>query len=251
MTQRVLIVDDNRELAENIAEILEAEGYDARVAFHPEAAIAIARETPYDVAILDVRLPGMDGVSLFEELSRLHPKATYLLMTAFTTDDRITHALAHGVSAVLPKPIPFDKLMRFLPTPRAGQVSDLLLVEDDEGLREALAEALAGVGYRIRHVSTVASASAELAAATPAAMIVDLRLPDGDGAELARDACARVPGLPVVLTTAYDAEDALAALKRTCAGHVAMLQKPFPTEALLETLRQLGRPPTTPPPPSR
>jgi two-component system, NtrC family, response regulator HydG len=236
--KRVLVVDDNRELAENIGEILEAEGYTVDVAFEPETAQQLARTHSHDVAILDVRLPGMDGVSLFKKLSERHPAATYVLMTAFTTDDRVAEALEAGVRAVLPKPVAVQTLMELLPPP-AQTSGRILLVEDDDALAAALSEALGEWGYRTAVAPSLAEAEATLAAEEPpAGAVVDVRLPDGDGTTLARALCAK--GVPTVLITGYEPTEAMAAVAVQCARNCQILTKPFAPDALLETLRRLA-----------
>lgn len=94
MKGTALVVDDNRELAENIGEILESEGYEVLVAGDAENALTQARARPFDVAVMDIRLPGMDGVSLHRKLLELCPDAVYVLMTAYTRHARIAEALA-------------------------------------------------------------------------------------------------------------------------------------------------------------
>jgi CheY-like chemotaxis protein len=111
MKARVLVVDDNLALAENLAEILSAEGFEVAICDGPDAAIALAEREPIDVALLDVRMPGMDGVALHEELAARLPEASFVLMTAYSADERIEAARCAGVRAVLPKPLPIARLL--------------------------------------------------------------------------------------------------------------------------------------------
>lgn len=109
---RALVVDDNRSLAEDLAEILEQEGYRVHVFDDPAEAVRRASELEFDFALLDVRMPGMDGVALHAQLLRGHPRASYILMTAYSEDERIAEALAAGVRHVLTKPVPLEELLR-------------------------------------------------------------------------------------------------------------------------------------------
>ena len=109
---RALVVDDNRSLAEDLAEILELEGYVVHVFDDPAEAVRRASELEFEFALLDVRMPGMDGVALHAQLLRGHPRASYILMTAYSEDERIGEALAAGVRCVLSKPVPLDELLR-------------------------------------------------------------------------------------------------------------------------------------------
>ncbi|MFW6051685.1 MAG: response regulator [Myxococcota bacterium] len=246
MSRRVLVVDDNQELAENIAELLEDEGYTAAVFADPAEAIADAEAHPYDVAILDVRMPGMDGVTLYKKLSDMRPEADYVLMTAFTTDERIADAMAAGVRAVLPKPVPVEDLFELLPPPEAG-ADAVLILEDDRELASGLAEALRERSYRPLVVETLSAARTALARSPAlAGAVVDVRLPDGDGSEMARELCAR--RIPVVLITGYEPTEAVEAARESCGARCQVLTKPFNPTALLETLQGLtAQPPSSSP----
>ena len=109
MPRRALIVDDNRPLAEDLGEILAFEGYEVRVYDDPHEALG--HGDFFDVALLDMRMPGMDGVELHLRLSRACPGAQFILMTAYTEDERVQRALASGVRCVLIKPVPLPELL--------------------------------------------------------------------------------------------------------------------------------------------
>lgn len=234
MSPRILLVDDNQDLADNIAEILESEGYSTIVAHDPESALEAASTTSFDVALLDVRLPGMDGVSLFCELQRTHPHATYLLMTAFARDERIAEAEKAGIGAVLAKPIPIEQMLALLPPP-ASDLPAVLLVEDDEALANNLRELLSGHGYPVDAAATLAEARDRLAELRPSAVVVDIHLPDGDGTELAKELC-RVPGLTVIVMSGYDPERTGEAVRVACGEGTSFLPKPFDVAHLLRAL---------------
>jgi CheY-like chemotaxis protein len=104
MTRRALIVDDNQALAEDLGEILAGEGYEVHVFSDPLSALAASATLDFDVALLDVRMPALDGVSLHRRLAQSHPRARFVMMTAHTEDDRLARALDAGVRTVLTKP---------------------------------------------------------------------------------------------------------------------------------------------------
>lgn len=235
---RILVVDDNQELADNIAEILEAEGYPTAVAYDPPAALDAASRASFEVALLDVRLPGMDGVTLYGELRRSHPEATYVLMTAFTRDERLAEALDAGVQAVLAKPVPIDRLLELLPAPDEG-LPALLLVEDDVDLASNLGDLLAEQGYAVESVRTLAAARERLAGPRPSAVVVDIRLPDGDGIALAEHLC-RDRRLPVVVMTGFEPDRTSEAVRLACGDDAAFLSKPFDVGHLLRALEGIA-----------
>ena len=122
MSLEVLVVDDNRPLAENLAEILAEEGCRVRTAFSAEEALGAAEMLCPEFVLTDIRLPGMNGVELVRRLVVRAPGATFLLMTAYTSDQILTDASRLGViRAVLAKPLAIERLLAMLPRP-AGRV---------------------------------------------------------------------------------------------------------------------------------
>lgn len=236
MAKTALIVDDNRALAENLAELLEAEGYRTRLFHDPHAVL---REEGgglcFDVALLDVRMPGMDGVTLQRLLMAKHPAARFVLMTAYADDQRLSQGRAAGACAVLTKPVPLDQLFAALGD--AGS-RELLLIEDDAGFRAALSEALAQNGYRCIAASSAEEARRLLDAAQqkPAAAVIDVRLPDANGARLAGE-LSRALKLPCILITGWEPEEPA----RIAGGDTLLIVKPFSPDTLLRALAELRR----------
>ncbi len=111
---RALVVDDNRPLAEDLAEILSAEGYEVQIFDDPRRAVEQASELRFDLALLDVRMPGIDGVSLLRILAACQPEARFVLMTAYVEDHSLAEAHAAGVQRVLPKPVPLQELLQMM-----------------------------------------------------------------------------------------------------------------------------------------
>jgi two-component system C4-dicarboxylate transport response regulator DctD len=112
MNPRVLVVDDNRDLAENLVEILMDAGFDADCYDDPGAALHAATPGRYQLALIDLRMPGMDGVEFHRALKALDPSLRAFAMTAFARDERVASALEDGVLDVLPKPMDASALVQ-------------------------------------------------------------------------------------------------------------------------------------------
>lgn len=111
---RALVVDDNRPLGEDLAEILRDEGYEVALFDDPRLAMERAAALRFELALLDVRMPGLDGVALYHQLAAAHPEARFVLMTAYAEDQRISEALAAGVRRVITKPVSVRELLLLL-----------------------------------------------------------------------------------------------------------------------------------------
>jgi two-component system response regulator AtoC len=103
VSDRILVVDDDAALRDSLALLLASEGYEAVTAADAPSALACL-ETPVDVVLCDVRMPGMDGLELLPELIRRLPGAPVLLMSAYGSGDLAVEALKRGAFDYLAKP---------------------------------------------------------------------------------------------------------------------------------------------------
>ena len=101
---RILIVEDDLHLAQGIAENLRAEGYATDVIHDGRQGLAAAGDTDYDLLVLDVMLPGMDGFSLCQTLRRQGKNTPVLFLTARSEASDRVHGLEAGGDDYLTKP---------------------------------------------------------------------------------------------------------------------------------------------------
>ncbi|HEX9398989.1 MAG TPA: sigma-54 dependent transcriptional regulator [Anaeromyxobacter sp.] len=107
---RVLVVDDEKLIRWSVAERLQRDGYEVLSAESGEQALEIIAATPPDLMLLDVRLPGIDGVQTLQRALSLHPELAVLMMSAHSTVDIAVDAMKHGAVDFLVKPFPFQAL---------------------------------------------------------------------------------------------------------------------------------------------
>ena len=244
MSRSALIVDDNRALAEDLGEILEAEGYVVHVYDDPRHAAREARGIAFDVALIDVRMPGMDGVALQRLLKQDHPDARFVLMTAYAEDERIACALREGAFAVVNKPVPLGQLLLAI---GEGQCRDVLVAASDAAIRSTLGELLAMSGYRCRGFD---SASAALQGVQPhggrpfdeprswVAVVVAVPALSSDESRAALEV-SRATGAPAVLILPSASRDVPPAEFGNSGEHARVIARPFAPEVLLQTLVEL------------
>jgi two-component system response regulator AtoC len=101
---RILIVDDDDALRESLELILSSDGYTVLTAHCGEAALTTLEETPVDVVLCDLRMPGLDGFDLIPQISRQLPGIPIILMSAHGTEDLAVEAIQRGAYDYLAKP---------------------------------------------------------------------------------------------------------------------------------------------------
>jgi DNA-binding NtrC family response regulator len=107
---RVLVVDDEKLIRWSVAERLQRDGYEVLSAESGEQALEMLAASAPDLVLLDVRLPGIDGVQTLERALAIHPDLAVLMMSAHSTVDIAVDAMKHGAVDFLVKPFPFQAL---------------------------------------------------------------------------------------------------------------------------------------------
>jgi len=108
---RVLIVEDEKKMASFIRKALQAEGFAADLIHHGDEALAAATTTAFDVIILDIMLPGRDGLSVVRQLRARHVVTPVLLLTARGAVNERVEGLDAGADDYLPKPFVLAELL--------------------------------------------------------------------------------------------------------------------------------------------
>ncbi len=109
--RRVLIVDDDKDFAESLADVLEAHGYECEVADHTEEVEAVAEGEEATVALVDLRLGSRCGLDFVSEMQDVNPDMMCVMMSAYADVESAIQALRGGVSAFLRKPITEHELL--------------------------------------------------------------------------------------------------------------------------------------------
>jgi DNA-binding NtrC family response regulator len=111
---RVLVIDDERDMLEILQDFFESEGYAVAVAPSGEQAIELSRRESFDVAITDMRMPGMDGLHTLQHLRQLHPSLPVIVVTGYASDDTAQRCRDAGAFDCVQKPVDLDDLLRLV-----------------------------------------------------------------------------------------------------------------------------------------
>lgn len=111
MIQRILIVDDEERFRTTLGKRLGERGLDVETVGSGEEAVKIIKEKLFDVIILDVKMPGMDGIETLTELKKINPNIEVLLLTGHASVDSAVDGMRLGAYDYLMKPCEIEVLM--------------------------------------------------------------------------------------------------------------------------------------------
>ena len=112
--RKILLVEDEAVLREALREWLTDDGYDVEVAESGEEAVERIKEEEFGVIVLDLRLPGIDGLRAFEEAKGVKPETKGVIITAYPTKETLEKAKELGLLDYLPKPFKIEDLEKII-----------------------------------------------------------------------------------------------------------------------------------------
>ncbi len=110
MPERILVVDDELFVRELLLEFLSSQGYEVSLADSGENAVKLVQTEPMDVVLLDLKMPGIDGIEALKQIKRIDPNALAIIMTGYPTIESSIEALRHGAHDYVIKPFKLNEL---------------------------------------------------------------------------------------------------------------------------------------------
>ena len=107
----ILVVDDEEIMREILETLLTREGYDVRLASSGAEGLELARATPFDAAIVDIMMPGLDGIATLDELKRIDEDLAVLIITAYASVESAIAAMKNGAFDYITKPFKNDEVL--------------------------------------------------------------------------------------------------------------------------------------------
>ena len=229
---KVLLVDDEKEFVESLSERLELRNLDADIAYDGEQALEAVKDGKHDVMVLDLRMPGIDGIEVLRRVKETNPDVQVVILTGHGTDKDEEMVKKLGAFAYLKKPVDIDQLVGTLHKEKIK----VLLVDDEKEFVESLSERL-----ELRNLDADIAYDGEQALAAVKdgkhdVMVLDLRMPGIDGIEVLRRVKKTNPDVQVVILTGHGTEKEEKMAKKL--GAFAYLKKPVDVDQLVGTLNK-------------
>jgi two-component system response regulator HydG len=111
---RVLIVDDDVGMCETLSDILEDQGYEVVEANNGQQAVDCAKKSDFDLVLMDIKMPGMNGVEACKIIRDERPDVRVVLMTAYAVEDLVQEALKDDAVGIFFKPLDIEKVIKLL-----------------------------------------------------------------------------------------------------------------------------------------
>lgn len=172
MSRSILVVDDDRQMVRTLRDVLELSGWRTAGAHDGASAVEALSRADYDAVLMDIRMPGMNGVEALRSIRARKPRARVVLMTAFTAPELVQEAEREGALRVLPKPVSLPPLLDLL---HASLHADSVMVVDDDPLfLRTLTDLLAQQGYTVVPARSCDEAIEAMQRQQPAAVLLHL-----------------------------------------------------------------------------
>lgn len=239
-TLRIFIVDDDREFAEGMADVLELHGHEVQLAFSGEEAIEVFKAKDFDVTFMDVKLPGKNGVESFLEVRQGRPDARIIMMTGYSVEQLLDQAIENGAWAVLRKPLDVDKVLDMLKQIEPRGV--ILIADDDLDFVQQLQEVLQERGYAVSVATNGADAVKRVMENGIDVLILDLRMPVLSGLEAYQKLKAAGRAVPTIMVTAYAGEEVRDLDTLRSLAVTGILIKPVDPGDLIRLLDEIFKP---------
>ncbi len=112
--KKVLLVDDESDLVDTLAERLEIRGFSTRVSYDGESALSLLQSETLDMMVLDLRMPGIDGVEVLREVNRNYPHIAVVVLTGHGSEKDREECIRLGAFDYLNKPTDIRELAKIL-----------------------------------------------------------------------------------------------------------------------------------------
>lgn len=238
MTRHALVVDDNALLVRTLTDILRLAGWAVTPANSGSAAVDQVQERDFDVVLMDIKMPGVNGVEAFRAMRAIRPDLRVVLMSAYTAPELIAEAEREGVARVMSKPVDPSSLLALLEHGREGR-RPVLVIDSDAAFLRTLSDLLTRDGYPTVLADGLEHATRLLAERDPVAVLLHLHLGNVSAAEAITAVHRASPeSALIVYSGSGDAREEV--LESVPEGWVhAYLKKPFETARVSAVLKEL------------
>jgi len=235
---RILVVDDSEGFCRSTADILKMRDYEVATAYDGFKALELVKRDGFDLVLMDIKMPIMDGVETFKKIKEMVPDTSVIMMTGYAVEDLIREALREGAFSALNKPLDFDEIFKLIE--RAIPNGALILVvDDDENLCATMKDVLSDKGYWVIVAYDGNTAIEKARENNFDIMLIDLKLPALNGLETYLAIRDFRPNVVAIIITGYLQEMGKLAQQALQETAYACLEKPIDMDKLFSLLERI------------
>jgi DNA-binding NtrC family response regulator len=235
----ILAVDDEPDACMNLADILTDLGFHVDVACDGQSALELVRQHAYDVALLDLKMPGMSGLELYGHIKQIRAGTVAVIVTAYASEATAYAAIDAGAWRIVSKPVDAQLLIKTVE--EAVDQPLVMVVDDDADLCDSLWALFREYGFRTCLAHSLNEATRQLRDTSLQVALIDMTLADGDGRQVYQLVRQTNPQARTVIVTGHRGETEQLVRQVLAEGADAVCYKPFDVQSLIETVQRLTR----------
>lgn len=235
---RVLVVDDEKIVRDFFIRLLALQGLEVVGAEDGYKAIELARSGRFDLYFIDVRMPGLNGLETYRQISQVQPRASVVMMTGFAVEDILEQAQKEGVYSSIRKPFDISEIKGIVDSiteERKKRTLNILVIDDDPAILSFFGGFLKNKNQSYQVAQSKEEALQIIKKQKFDLVFLDLVLKDVDGAQTYKEIKELLPEATVVVITGYPQK------VKEIEGAMEIggcLYKPFEIEGILEHINK-------------
>ena len=245
--EKILVLDDEEIVRKALYDILTDEGYQVKTMADTLEGLKELKNQSVDILLLDLKMPGKDGIQVLRELRECNPDVIVIIMTAYATVETAREAMRLGAYDYLTKPLDPDVVISTIHKALEKRQQDLemkalaeepriLVVDDDPIVCKSLEDIFKDEGYHTIITTTGCEALEKMRRESFNILIADLKLPDMSGIELITAARAIDPEILAIIITGYPSiETAVESIKTSAYDYII---KPLDPEEVVAAVKR-------------
>jgi DNA-binding NtrC family response regulator len=253
---RMLLVDDEEAFLLATSQALGRRGFQVSAAPNGVTALEVISEQEFDIIVLDVKMPDINGIEVFNQIRDRMPDIPIIILTGHPSIGDAFQTSKHGIADYMSKPVEIDELARRArqavlearrkrgigtPPDDAGPTEPIsvMIVDDEPELLDSLSKVFARRKLYVVTADSGARALEILQGKLVDVMVLDVKMPGMDGIQVLRRVKERYPSIQVILLSGHPSVEA--AVEGVKLGASEYLRKPPDINELVETIARLYR----------
>ncbi|HCJ67736.1 MAG TPA: hypothetical protein DHV62_10595 [Elusimicrobia bacterium] len=239
LRHRILIVDDDHDMVMTLTLILGEEGYEAIQAFNGQEAIKTVREEKIDLILMDIKMPGLNGVETYKEIRKIRPGVPVVMMTAYAVENLVREALEHSAREVIYKPFDTEDMLELINKLKEGTI--ISIIDDDPVSSAKMRDYLEEKGYRVDITTNGTDAVELIRKRKPHIVFIDIEIPPANGLDTYLKIKEISPKITAVMLAEYRKNTKSLAGEAIRENAFTCLYRPFEIDEIMQVIEKIDK----------